>query len=259
VSGTQHDWNAASYHRISNPHVEWGRRVLARLDLSGNETVLDLGCGTGRLTAELAARLPRGTVLALDRSPSMLAQARGNLVPNVRLIRADALGLPFRRSADVLFSTATLHWVLDQPALYRSLHSAIRPGGRLHAQCGGRGNVDREYRRFQEIAARPEFAPDFVGLTDPWVFLGPEEARGLLEAAGFADIDAHLENVQARLENRDQYREFTETIVFGTFLARVPDAARRERILAILCDAAAGDDPPFTLDYVRLNLRAVAR
>jgi trans-aconitate 2-methyltransferase len=259
VPAANPDWNAASYHRISNPHVEWGRRVLARLELAGDETVLDLGCGTGRLTRELARRLLRGRVHALDRSATMLAEARGNLEPNTRLVRADALALPFRRSADVLFSTATLHWILDQPSLYRSLHGVLRPGGRLHTQSGGKGNVAREHARFMAIAARPEFAPDFVGLTDPWVFLGPEEARPLLEAAGFTDIEAGLEQAEARLEDRDQYREFVETIVFSVFLARVTDAARRTRILDMLCDAAAGDDPPFTLGYVRLNLRAKAR
>ncbi len=138
------DWDAATYHRISEPQVTWGRRVLDRLPLRGDETVLDAGCGTGRLTAELLERLPRGRVLALDNSPAMLAAAREYLAPRfgdrVSFVLADLQELadrPLPEPVDAIFSTAAFHWVLDHPRLFRGLYRALRPGGRLVAQCGG--------------------------------------------------------------------------------------------------------------------------
>src|SRR5690349_10108566 len=113
------EWNAATYHRISTPLFDLGLAVLARVPLAGDEFAVDLGCGTGRLTRELAGRVPRGRVLGIDRSANMLTQAKGFLagrpgVP-IRLLLANALALPLHRSVDVIFSTATLHWVPDHP------------------------------------------------------------------------------------------------------------------------------------------------
>jgi trans-aconitate 2-methyltransferase len=140
------DWDAATYHRVSAPQVSWGRKVLSRLDLRGDETVIDAGCGSGRLTAELLDRLPRGRVIAVDASPSMLAVAERELKDyrdRLELVHSDLLALDMHEVADVVVSTATFHWVLDHPALFARLHDALRPSGRLLAQCGGRHNLDR--------------------------------------------------------------------------------------------------------------------
>src|SRR5262245_40282933 len=119
------EWDAATYHRVSEPQFEWGRKVLARLALAGDETVLDAGCGTGRLTALLLGRLPRGRVIGLDQSASMLATAREFLTPRfgsqVELIETDLLDLDLDRACDAVFSTATFHWVLDHDRLFARL------------------------------------------------------------------------------------------------------------------------------------------
>jgi trans-aconitate methyltransferase len=129
VLTSSEDWNAAEYHRVSDPQVSWGRAVLARLDLNGQERVVDAGCGTGRLTKELAARLPRGVVVGLDASPQMLAQARAHLADAptpVHLVQASLPAMPIRDWADVVFSTATFHWVPDHP---RCLPASFKPSG----------------------------------------------------------------------------------------------------------------------------------
>jgi len=166
------EWNAGTYHRISDPLYDLGLAVLARLPLSGDETVVDLGCGTGRLTKELADRLPRGRVLALDRSENMLAVAGPYLgthagrdlsspatVAHVWLVRAEASLLPLERSVDAIFSTATLHWVLDHPRLFASIHAALKPGGRFVAQCGGGPNVERLRGRVARLLQEERRAP----------------------------------------------------------------------------------------------------
>src|SRR4029079_4646180 len=124
-------WNAERYHEVSAPQQAWGRRMLERLPLEGHERVLDLGCGTGRITAEIAARVPRGGVGGLDRSESMLQTASVWLrehSPRPPLVMADGAQLPFSRAFDAVFSGATFHWIADHAALFRSIGTALRPG-----------------------------------------------------------------------------------------------------------------------------------
>ena len=138
------EWNSDVYHRVSGPQVSWGKKVLARLRLRGDEVVLDAGCGTGRLTAELLDPLPRGRVVGVDLSQNMLSKAREHLArygSRVSLIACDLLHLPFESSFDGIVSTAAFHWVLDNDRLFANLRRALVPGGWLEAQCGGGPNV----------------------------------------------------------------------------------------------------------------------
>jgi trans-aconitate 2-methyltransferase len=142
-----HEWDAATYDRISDPMLRMGSAVLDRLPLEGHETVLDAGCGSGRVTEQLAERLPQGHVIALDASSAMIDQARQRLDrfgERVSFVVAD-LGrpLPIDGPVDAILSTATFHWVPDHDALFRNLAAVLRPGGRLVAQCGGAGNLAR--------------------------------------------------------------------------------------------------------------------
>ena len=139
------DWDARTYDRVADPQTRWGEAVLDRLPLDGDERVLDAGCGSGRVTELLAARLPRGRVVALDGSPSMIEAARARLAPfgdRIEYVVAD-LGrpLPIDGTVDAILSTATFHWVPDHAALFANLAAVLRPGGRLVAQCGGAGNI----------------------------------------------------------------------------------------------------------------------
>jgi trans-aconitate 2-methyltransferase len=148
------EWNAAAYHRIPDPLFDLGLAVRARVPLAGDEIAVDLGCGTGRLTRELAGRVPRGRVIGIDRSTNMLEQARIHLAgrpgASIRLVLADASSLPLHRWVDAIFSTATLHWAPAHPRLFASIHDALRPGGRFVAQCG---------RAEHCPAASPRFRP----------------------------------------------------------------------------------------------------
>src|SRR5437870_449863 len=132
------EWDSANYQRLSNPQFEWGQEVLARLELHGDEFVLDAGCGTGRVTAELLNRLPRGRVVALDVSFNMVNEARkllaGRFGPHATFVRADLLALPFHPAFDGVFSTAVFHWIRDHERLFRELFRALKPGGWVVAQ-----------------------------------------------------------------------------------------------------------------------------
>lgn len=251
------DWNAGVYHRVSEPQLEWGRTVLARLALTGRERVADVGCGTGRLTRELADRVPQGALVAVDQSASMLSTAAGHLAGlRVRLVRASADALPFAGVFDVVFSTATFHWVLDHDALFRSIFTALRPGGRLHAQCGGGPNLARLRRRAAILARTPEFAPYFgADWREPWHYADATGTETRLVAAGFVSATCTLEPAPTAFDDMDTYRTFVEHVCLRPYLDRLPET-HRERFATALTSQAAADDPPFVLDYQRLNINA---
>jgi trans-aconitate 2-methyltransferase len=254
------EWNAADYHRISGPQVSWGKKVLARVQLQGDETLLDAGCGTGRLTADLLQSLRRGRVVGVDLSQNMLAAARDYLAPDYAgkfwLVSADLQDLPFERVFDGIFSTAAFHWVLDHDRLFRSLFRALRPGGWLRAQCGGGPNLVRLRKRTDELATTAKYARYFAGFREPWTYNDAETAAGVLTRAGFVEVDTSLEAAPTVMEDLAKYSEFVRTVILRQHLERIPDAEMRTEFVAALAGHAANDDPPFSLDYWRLNLDA---
>jgi trans-aconitate methyltransferase len=256
----QQQWDAAAYHRVSGPQTSWGRKVLARVVLRGDERVIDAGCGSGRLTGALLDRLPRGRCVAVDQSWSMLMTARANLRSiyrdRVGFVQVSLPALPFSGWADLLFSTATFHWVRDHDALFRNILAALRPGGRLEAQCGGGPNLARAHALADQVMRRPAFAPAFAGWHGPWEFASADLTAERLAAAGFVEIETGLEEAPTTLAAEADYREFVTAVIYHAHLARLADAATRHAFIDEVTSLAARDDPPFTLDYWRLNISA---
>jgi trans-aconitate 2-methyltransferase len=247
------DWNADAYHRLSGPQLGWGRRVAARLAPASGERILDLGCGTGRLTVELASSVPGARFVGVDVSTAMLAEAARSS-GGVSWVRADGVALPFERAFDAVFSAAAFHWIPDHPALFREIHAALKPGGRLAAQCGGGPNLRRLLDRAHALMDGP-FRRFFEGWRDPWLFAGTEDTRARLAAAGFEAIDVSLEPAPTTLPDRDAFADFISCVCVRHHIDTLP-AGERARFVGELAYAAAADDPPFTLDYWRLNLSA---
>jgi trans-aconitate 2-methyltransferase len=254
------EWNSSEYHRLSQPQVGWGKKVLARLKLRGDELVLDAGAGTGRLTADLLQALPDGRVVALDVSQNMARSAREYLRPKfgeqAQVVAADLLDLPFTAAFDGIVSTAAFHWVLDHDRLFRGLFESLRPGGWLQAQCGGGPNLARLKTRMEVLAESPKFAPFLATFPSPWLYQNAEAAAATLRRAGFVEVETNLEAAPTLLDDRRHYFEFVKTVIVRTHLERLPDEDLREQYVSDLADQAAKDDPPFLLDYWRLNLTA---
>ena len=259
LSSDLREWNATSYHKVANPHVDWGKTVLERLPLRGDETVIDAGCGTGRLTELLLERLPAGHVIAVDQSANMLAQAESHLRPRfgdrVTYVRADLLQLPTEPAADIIFSTATFHWVTNHPALFTRLHAALKPGGWLIAQCGGGPNIARLAHRALALLHAAPFAGNDPEWEGPWYFAGAPETVDHLTAAGFINAESEVIHAPVVMDDEAAYREFLETVVFGTHLVRILTDDLRTRFLDLLVEGGRTDDPPWSLDYWRLNLQ----
>jgi trans-aconitate 2-methyltransferase len=245
------EWDAETYDAVSDPQFEWGMEVLERLELRGDETTLDAGCGSGRVTAELLKRLPDGRVIAVDGSEAMIAKARERLGEGVSYRVADLSELEVEEPVDLIFSTATLHWILDHDRLFARLRAALRPDGRLVAQCGGQGNVAAFAKAIAAAAAPPEFGRHFEGMRPIWNFAAPDATEERLRKAGFSAVRCWLE--PKPVAPADPFR-FASTVTLGPHLARLPEGLRRPFAEAVL--EQAGE--PLVLDYVRLNIEASA-
>lgn len=254
------EWNATAYHKVSGPQTSWGEKVLSRLEVRGDERAIDAGCGSGRLTAALMERLPRGSIVAIDRSRNMLLTARANLRPayasRVRFVQVTLPDLPFTNYADLVFSTATFHWVKDHPALFAGIFRALRSGGRLHAQCGGGPNLKRAHQLAERVMHAPPFAPFFQNWPGPWEFANAATTADRLGGAGFVDVDTNLEEAPTTLATEADYREFVTTVIYHPHLERLPKPELQQAFLDRVTALSANDDPPFTLDYWRLNMTA---
>lgn len=254
------EWNASAYHHVSSPQFDWGTSVLERLALEGGELVLDVGCGTGRLTAKVLERLPHGRAIGIDLSSNMLQVARDYLRPRfgaqIQLVLADAAHLPTREKADAIFSTATFHWVRDHPQLFRSLYAARRPGGCVVAQCGGGANIARLHDRASALMGDPRFAPYFTAWEDPWEFADTTTTTQRLEEAGFEEIHTSLVPAPIVQPDAAAFQTFITTVICRPHLAHLPDSALQEAFVRDLTEQASTDNPAFELDYWRLNIEA---
>jgi trans-aconitate 2-methyltransferase len=245
------DWDAATYDRVADPQEEWGRAVLARLDLKGDETILDAGCGSGRVTKLLVEAVPDGRVIGVDASESMIETARANLGPGVELIHADLLDLELGTPVDVVYSNATFHWVQDHELLFQRLHAVLEPGGRLEAQCGGQGNIAEFARAIEAAAGDERFAAYLTGDLQAWNFASVGDTRTRLMRAGFDVKDVWLENKPVQPEDPVA---FSKTVGMAWHLNRLPERLHDDFVKTVLGSMLR----PLVLEYVRLNMSAVA-
>lgn len=243
------EWDAETYDVVSDPQFSWGMEVLERLNLEGGESAIDAGCGSGRVTAELIERLPWGRVLAVDASEAMVAKARESLGDRADYMVADLASLTVAEPVDLVFSTATFHWIPDHDRLFSHLRAALRPGGRLVAQCGGKGNIAEHVEATAAVGAQPEFAPYLADTGDLWNYAGPEETEARLRDAGFEQARCWLE--PKPVQPPDPLR-FTMTATLGAHLDRLPENLRLPFAEAVI----ARSRKPFTLEYIRLNIEA---
>ena len=245
------EWDAETYDAVSDPQFEWGMEVLERLELRGDEVAVDAGCGSGRVTAELADRLPQGRVIAVDGSAAMVEKAKERLGERADYLVADLVELELPEPVDLVFSTATLHWIPDHDRLFERLRASLKPGGRLVAQCGGYGNVAAHTQAIAAVAADPEFGQHLGAAKSIWNFASPEETEPRLLAAGFAEVHCWL---QPKPVQPSRPLEFISTVTLGPILDQLPEEKRQPFAEAVLEEE--GD--PLVLGYVRLNIEANA-
>ena len=243
------EWDAEVYDQVAQPQYEWSREVLERLPLRGDETVLDAGCGSGRVTEALVERLPAGRVIAVDASNSMVEKARERLGEAADVRQGDLAELQLEQQVDAVFSNAVFHWLLDHDRLFERLFAALAPGGMLVAQCGGEGNVASLAATIRAVAAEQSFAVHLRDLPSLWNFASPQDTERRLRAAGFAGVRCWL---QPKSVKPERPREYLEAVTLGPHLQHLPAELRDPFVDRVAAEAGE----PLVIDYVRLNIEA---
>lgn len=245
------EWDAARYERVSDVQEVWAERLLDLLELRGDETVLDAGCGSGRVTRRLLERLPRGRVVAVDASEQMVAHAREELDERATVLCSDLTELELPEPVDAVFSNAVFHWILDHDALFARLRSLLRDGGRFVAGCGGKGNLGGFWDVLAEVVAEEPFASHLRDFEPVWWFPGAEETERRLLDAGFSEARAWIEPHESTLE--DPYG-FMRTVALRCHLQTLPEELADPFVTAVLerCEQ------PLTLEFQRLQMLARA-
>jgi trans-aconitate methyltransferase len=230
-------WNPQEYASNSSAQAVWADELIARLGLSGSERVLDVGCGDGRSTAELARRLPAGRVLGVDSSPEHAAHAAlaypPSVYPRLSFAVMDARSLASDEPFDLVFSNATLHWVDDHPAFLRGCVRVLRPGGCLVASCGGKGNAAEMFRGVDALIAEEPWHSRFIGFAFPYHFHSPEEYRPWLAEAGLEATRVELVEKDMTHAGADGLTGWVRT-TWLPYLERVPHEEQGSFVAALL-------------------------
>jgi len=181
-------WDAGDYNRNSSAQQEWARELVDKLQLHGNERVLDIGCGDGKISAEIAAWVPQGTVVGLDISEEMIGYARQQFPPekfsNLQFELGDASKLNYTQEFDVAFSNATLHWIIDHVPVLNGIAQSLKPLGKVLLQMGGKGNAAEILALANKRCESGKWSTYFKDFKTPYGFYGPEEYTDWLEQAG---------------------------------------------------------------------------
>ena len=189
-------WNAQDYAKHSSGQFEWAQELIAKLGLQGSESILDIGCGDGKITQRLAEAAKDGTVLGIDQSEEMIRMALEQFppekYPNLAFLRMNAMDIHLSQKFDVAFSNATLHWVEDQVAALRGVHESLKPGGKILFQMGGRGNAAEVFVAIEKLLQREEWQPYYEDFTPPYHFCARREYKAWLRETGFRPVRVDL-------------------------------------------------------------------
>lgn len=235
-AATKNIWNAADYAANSLVQQAWARELIARLNLRGKEHILDVGCGDGKVTAEIARAVPRGIAIGIDASPQMIAFAKRTFpakqFPNLAFQVMDARKIKFDRRFDLVFSNAALHWVDDHQAILRRTASVLKSGGRLIVSCGGKGNAQDVF-----VALRPElrlkrWSKYFRKMPKPYFFYAPEDYEKWLPKFGFKIQCLQLVPKDSNYSGAEGFAAWLRT-TWIPYVQRVPENLREEFIAAV--------------------------
>jgi len=234
----------------------WARELIAKLNLRGDERILDLGCGDGKITAELARAVPRGSAVGTDASAEMIAFAQKTFpaseISNLKFQITDARKIRFKAKFDLVFSNAALHWVDDHEAILRGAAAVLKPGGRLVISCGGKGNAHDVF-----LALRPEmrlkrWREFFRRMPMPYFFHTPADYERWLPEFGFKIHALKLAPKDATYDGADGFATWLRT-TWLPFVQRVPENLREEFIAAVTQRYLA-KHPPDNAGQVRVRM-----
>lgn len=230
-------WNPGDYAANSASQQSWARELIAKLNLRGDERVLDVGCGDGKVTAEIAGAVPQGAVVGIDASAEMIRFARSAFpkarLPNLSFEIVDARQIQFESQFDLVFSNAALHWVDDHQAFLRGASASLRSDGRLVVSCGGKGNAQDVFVALRGEMRLKRWREFFRKLERPYFFYSPEDYAKWLPRAGFKSQNVRLADKDMTFESREKFAGWFRT-TWLPYTQRVPAEAREDFISAVV-------------------------
>ncbi|MBC8094452.1 MAG: methyltransferase domain-containing protein [Akkermansiaceae bacterium] len=230
-------WNPGDYAANSASQQAWARELISKLHLQGTERVLDVGCGDGKITAEIASAVPRGAVMGIDSSREMIHFARRKFPPgpisNLQFEIMDARSIRLEQKFDLAFSNAALHWVDDHQAFLRGISGCLRSGARLVVSCGGKGNAQDVFVALRGEMRLKRWRDFFRKLQRAYFFYSPEDYSRWLPRFGFQSGSVRLADKDMAFENRDQFAGWFRT-TWLPYTQRVPESAREDFISAVV-------------------------
>ncbi|RPI06495.1 MAG: methyltransferase domain-containing protein [Ignavibacteriae bacterium] len=238
MGGPSYQWNANDYAKSSGVQQQWARELIRKLRLKGSEHILDIGCGDGKATAEIAGSLPEGSVTGIDSSEPMIALAQSrypsDAFPHLRFQHGDASSLKFENEFDIVFSNAALHWILDQRPVVHGIRRSLKPGGKILLQMGGRGNAAEVIAALDKLIEESEWKGYFHRFTFPYGFYDSEEYGIWLRESGFDEIRSELIPKDAVHHDRAAFESWIRT-TWLPFTQRVPEE-KREIFISSIAD-----------------------
>jgi trans-aconitate 2-methyltransferase len=249
-------WNASEYDKHSTAQLEWARELIQKLNLQGNESVLDIGCGDGKITAEIGRRLSGGTVVGIDNSDEMIDLASLKFpetkFPNITFRKIDAREIPYKNQFDVVFSNAALHWVRDHQSVLRGVAISLKKHGRLLFQMGGKGNAEEIIEIIDRLIKMDRWKSYFRRFEFPYGFYGPDEYRSWLDQSGLEEKRIELISKDMKQKGEEGLAGWIRT-TWLPYTERVPDDLKEELIEAVV-SGYLEHHPPDDSGYVHVKM-----
>ena len=251
-----HNWDPKEYNKHSDQQQVWARELISKLNLSGSEHVLDVGCGDGKVTVEIAAQVPRGKVVGMDMSDQMVEFARQSFPPakhpNLSFVQGDAADFDLGTEFDLVFSNAVLHWLKDHGPVLLSISRALKPQGWALLQMGGKGNAEKIIGVMEYLAERDPWQAYLAGMGMPYGFHGPEEYQAWLEPAGLKARRLELIPKTMVFAGKEGLKGWIRS-TWLPYTSRVPDEMR-EDLIEEVAQAYLKDNPADEKDQVRVGM-----
>ncbi len=249
-------WDPELYSVSSSPQKSWGVELITKLNLKGNEKVLDVGCGDGKLSAEMARKLPEGSVLGIDLSKSMITFAREHYppenFPNLAFIQMDATDLSFNSEFDIVFSNAAIHWIKDHEPVLKGVWKSLKPGGKFMAQFGGRGNAAEILEVVDLMLEDEKWNSYFKDFIFPFRFYGPAEYIKWLKNTGFSVKRLELNPKDMFLERKRELFAWNFSILHP-YTRQVPQNMQ-ENFINEFVSIFVNNYPPDNKGYVHVRM-----
>jgi trans-aconitate 2-methyltransferase len=226
-------WDPEDYKKHSKSQQKWAQELVEKLHLKGNETLLDIGCGDGKVTHEIAYYLSQGFVVGIDSSPDMIKLAKNKYsqdnIPNLQFMEMDARKLTFNNEFDIVFSNATLHWVKDHLKVLEGILRALKKNGRALLQMGGYGNAADIIQILKEMLKEPPWYHYFKNFQFPYGFYAPEEYEQWIKIVGFSKQRIELIPKDMVHQNQDGLEGWIRT-TWLPYTEKIPEDKKPEFI-----------------------------